>query len=110
MRGSTAPKRTQQPVQKQSKIMDQHYSNNIMLTTMSTIEELAKAVSSQRSGFKAYGYYDKSDYSSKSVAELRSQLQLHLTIMKTSRNLFDTDHGNNSFSLPSSYSFDRLKS
>ena len=56
-------------VQKQKVVTDQHHSNNILMTILSTLESLAAKVagSSITSKEKVYGYYDKVDYSQKSL-------------------------------------------
>jgi hypothetical protein len=74
-----------------------------MMISFSTIEELIRCVSKNTSGEKMFGLYDKTDYSGKSREELKSQLQTHLFIMKTSKEIFSKDHGNNSYQLPSSF-------
>ena len=57
-----------QSSQKQKVILDQHYSNNIMMTAMSTLESL-EAVQDNvnlKKESKVYGYYDKIRYDDKS--------------------------------------------
>lgn len=83
-----------QDTQKQKVIQDQHYSNNIMMTALSTMESLEAAQdnSSLKRENKIYGHYDKVRFDDKNFSELKSQLQTQLTLLKASRQVFQMEN------------------
>ena len=70
--------------QKQSLLSDQHYSNNMCMMALSTLESADKMCKNQdlSSKSKVYGHYDKFDFSHKNKQELKSQLQTQLYVMR----------------------------
>lgn len=92
--------------QKQSLILDQHYANNILFTTMSTIEQIIKIIHGNYQ--KKFNYYDKYDYNYKNLLELKTQLKLHLTIMKASKKTFNQEHGQSNFKLPTNFNMEKV--
>lgn len=96
----------------QKQLLDQHYSNNILMTVLSTLESLAMAYnkSSIRKEEKYYGHYDKVDYHDKSYAQLKSQLQVQLGVLKASRYIFDKEHSKGKYTMPASFDENQLKS
>lgn len=56
----------------QSQIVDQNYSNNIMFIAFSTLETICLKILGKdlKSTKKMFSYYDKVDYTSKTIPEL----------------------------------------
>jgi hypothetical protein len=98
----STPKMYQADKQKQNMIVDQNYSNNIMMMIMSTLESLAAAMNSKsvKREDKMYGHYDKVNYDNKNFIELKSQLRVHLNIFKASKDCFEKDHSFGKHTLP----------
>ena len=95
----------QQSNQTQKVVEDQHYSNNIMMSVLSTLESLkaaSKGAKPVREN-KIYGYYDKVNYDDKNLAELKSQLQSQLMVLKASRQVFQQENPTTKYRLPSSF-------
>jgi hypothetical protein len=74
---------------------------------LSTVEEIVnKAQGAQRA--KKFEKYDKADYSWKNLDEMKSQLQVHLMLLKTSKQCFDEEYGPRSYQLPSQFNEARV--
>ncbi len=73
-------KQDQMLMQNQKQISDQNYANHSIFMALSTLESLQIAFDKSNIKFedKRFGYYDKHDYSSKSIMELKEQLQTQL--------------------------------
>ncbi len=73
-------KQDQMQVQNQKQISDQNYANYSIFMALSTLESLQIAFDKSNIKFedKRFGYYDKHDYSSKTIMELKEQLQTQL--------------------------------
>ena len=81
----------------QAQIIDQNYSNNIMMQALSTLESISRKLLKKdgRRDNKKYGSQDKVDYSSKTLAELISQLKTHLFLFKISKQQMEEDFKTN---------------
>lgn len=91
-------------------VRDQHLSNNICLTVMSTLQSAEKLCRGENSmSNKMYGYYDKFNYENKNKQELKSQLATQLLLMKASRDIFEKDHPGK-YQLPASFNMKKLES
>jgi hypothetical protein len=78
---------------KQAQLVEQNYSNNIMLLAFSTLESVCCKIlnADSSSAAKRFGRQDKVDYSLKSMQELIVQLKTHLLIFKASKQSMDSD-------------------
>lgn len=74
----------------QKLIQDQNYSNEIFYGLLSTLESIAlyyQGASSQY-GNKMFKNYDRVNYSSKNLQELKSQLQSQIFVFQASKKIF----------------------
>lgn len=102
---------TEKMQSKQKVILDQHYSNNIFMTVMSTLESLeALFKNSQiKRQEKMYGYYDKVRFDDKNIQELKSQLQTQLVLLKASRQVFQQQNPSEKYQHPDSFNKQKIK-
>lgn len=75
------------------------------MMTLSTLESLEASYSKVQIKWeeKRFGYYDKVNYSDKNFAELKSQLQSHLRLMKASRQCFEEDNHQAKYTMPETF-------
>jgi hypothetical protein len=81
--------------QKQKVLQDQEFSNHTLCTALSTVESLYISMLGKHNSHyykKVFAKYDAVDYQDKTIAELKSQLQCHLDILKTSIMLFEREN------------------
>jgi len=79
----------QKLVSKQKVIQDLNFSHEIVFGMLSTLESLALALSlngnySKEYANKMFKHYDRVDYSPKGIFELKSQLQNHIMLVRSS--------------------------
>ena len=74
----------------QKLIQDQNYSNEIFFGMMSTLESMVQHFQGRSNQYnnKAFRTYDRVNYSSKSLPELKSQLQSQIFLFQASRRVF----------------------
>ena len=86
-------------------VLDQHYSNNILMTILSTLESMEGCVRNTkiRKEEKTYGYYDKVNYDDKSYEELKCQLQTQLRLFMSSKQVFKEENPKGKYELPESF-------
>jgi hypothetical protein len=99
--------------QNQKVIQDLNYSHNILYMVLSTIESLRLAFMDRlQTDFngKVFASVDVVDYRDKSIAELKSQLSMHLHLFRTSRMIFDIENNGVEWVLPSNFTMDQIMS
>ena len=93
---------TNTQTQSQKMIVDQNYANNIVFMGLSTVEEVIKKMGGL-TGEKKFGRYDKVKYDQKNLQELKSQLQVHLMLIKSSKQCFFEEYSKTSYQLPNQF-------
>jgi len=102
--GNQANKQGQKSVQ--LLIQDQNFSHEIFFSVMSALESLVLSLEdNHRSNFgnKIFEGYDRTDFSKKSLSQLKSQLQTQLLLFKNSRMCFQMEHPTAQWRLPQNF-------
>lgn len=95
----------------QKLIQDQNYSNEIFYGLLSTLESIVMFYQGRAQEYskKMFKAYDRVNYSSKSIQELKSQLHSQIFIFQASRKVFNQENSNEVWQLPKNFDHRQAK-
>lgn len=93
----------------QKVIQDQNYSNETFFMMMSTLESLVDFFTNKTKDFsnKMFKNYDRVNYSSKNLQELKSQLNIHIFLLQASKKTWMMENPKVEWQLPQNFSKDK---